>query len=451
MTAKKKIPKWPFAVAGVFLLLVGALAAMATSRNRVGGPKAWDPKVTELVAFVEDSRGLRFKRPVTIKYLNDTEFEAWLGRGDEGDADANTFVAEEALGLVEGGYDPNAGVTGRRNGTVGVYSPNDRTIRVRGTELTPYVQLVLAHELTHALQDQHFNLGKVQQKAKTETQYLGVNAVVEGDATLVETDWYYSIDEADQDAIAEFEDSLNDENDDFPAGLGAKYSLPYALGDEFVMVTSARSTTARDDLFRNPPLNSVVLIDPSRYDDGSSDVTIKKPDVSDAIKDAPDEVGATLWFLALATAAEPADVRAAMSAFASDRSAFTRTGKQVCMEDVVAPVSAARLEILQEVFATWAADDSSRSVTQRGDELLVKSCSIDTRIEYDAFEEDFDEVVARNQLMSLLLDEGDAANVRQALCIAETAVENVPLDELFDIVGNGDTADLLADITTCPA
>jgi hypothetical protein len=438
-------------VAGVFALLVGSLFAISRSRGQVRAPKSWDPNVLDLVTFVEKSRGLTFKRPVTIKYLNDVEFDAWLSRGDGADADKNTFLAEEAVGLVETGYDPKAGVKGRRDGTVGVYAPADKTVRVRGTELTPYVKLVLVHELTHALQDQSFNLGKVQRKAKTENEYLGINAVIEGDATLVENDWYWDLDQTERSEIDDFEDSLRDDGDDFPAGLGAKYSLPYALGDEFVLVTSARSATARNDLFRDPPLNSVVLIDPSRYLDGNVEPKLKKPSTTDAEADGPEEVGATLWFLALATAAEPAEVRAAMSSFSTDRAVFTRRGERACMEDVVAPVSVARLDSLEKVFQSWAADDSSRIVTRKDDTLLVKSCSIATRVEVTEFQADFSEVITRSQLMSALLKNGDAANDRQAVCIAESAVENYDIDELIDVIGSGDTSELVEDITTCPA
>ena len=66
-----------------------------------------------------------------------------------------------ALGLIEGDvdlFDKSNELQGK--GIIGFYSYDDERLRIRGTELTPDVECVLVHELTHALQDQNFDLGK---------------------------------------------------------------------------------------------------------------------------------------------------------------------------------------------------------------------------------------------------------------------------------------------------
>ena len=50
--------------------------------------------------------------------------------------------------------------------------------------------IVLAHELTHALQDQHFNLLMMPLEVKNDDDLaLATSALIEGDATVVMTDY----------------------------------------------------------------------------------------------------------------------------------------------------------------------------------------------------------------------------------------------------------------------
>jgi len=70
-------------------------------------------------------------------------------------------------------------------GVVGFYDPETKQLVVRGTDTTPFTRRVLAHELTHALDDQHFDLNRQQlDKADDETGF-GFSALVEGNARRV--------------------------------------------------------------------------------------------------------------------------------------------------------------------------------------------------------------------------------------------------------------------------
>ena len=46
-------------------------------------------------------------------------------------------------------------------GTLAFYDPIDERVRVRGTELSVGLEVTLVHELTHALQDQHFDVERL--------------------------------------------------------------------------------------------------------------------------------------------------------------------------------------------------------------------------------------------------------------------------------------------------
>ena len=56
---------------------------------------------------------------------------------------------------------------------------------MRGTDLSDDVdvRITLVHELTHALQDQHFDLTKLDEQVETSGQDFALTALVEGDAT----------------------------------------------------------------------------------------------------------------------------------------------------------------------------------------------------------------------------------------------------------------------------
>src|SRR5205823_11061795 len=69
----------------------------------------------------------------------------------------------EALGLVPHGTDVSKAMESLvGDAVVGFYDPKTKDLVVRGAELTPYVREVIVHELTHAVQDQHFGIDRPQ-------------------------------------------------------------------------------------------------------------------------------------------------------------------------------------------------------------------------------------------------------------------------------------------------
>ena len=69
-----------------------------------------------------------------------------------------------------------------------------KEIVIRGTKLDVSHRVTLAHELTHVLQDQYFDLPAIQQRASTDDERTGgssgaVTALIEGDASRVEHEY----------------------------------------------------------------------------------------------------------------------------------------------------------------------------------------------------------------------------------------------------------------------
>ncbi len=71
---------------------------------------------------------------------------------------------------------------------LGFYDPESGELVVRGTEPSLFLQSVIVHELTHALDDQHFELDRPEVEENDEHSF-GFTALVEGNARTVENLW----------------------------------------------------------------------------------------------------------------------------------------------------------------------------------------------------------------------------------------------------------------------
>ncbi|MEZ5239568.1 MAG: hypothetical protein R2716_11725 [Microthrixaceae bacterium] len=67
---------------------------------------------------------------------------------------------------------------------MGYYDPTDGKLRVRG-DLTPYRREVIVHELTHALDDQLFDLSGLERDGLLDSGYLAELVAIEGSAERV--------------------------------------------------------------------------------------------------------------------------------------------------------------------------------------------------------------------------------------------------------------------------
>ena len=241
-------------------------------------PDAWDPRVAELADFVEDERGLDFEQPVQVDFLSAREYSEATTTGAAGLADdelleLDRYAAElRAFGLATGELDLVEALNAVSDGgTLAFYDPDDERIRVRGTELTPGLRVTLVHELTHALQDQHFDLGRLYDddlESSERTAFLGL---VEGDALRVETGYTSrglsatERQEYEQEYQGELERS-REATSDVPPFVAASFAVPYALGQPLaVMLANQGGNAAVDRAFDDPPSTEEHLFDPASY------------------------------------------------------------------------------------------------------------------------------------------------------------------------------------------
>jgi hypothetical protein len=173
----------------------------------------------------------------------------------------------DAAGLSTS-YDPiKDDATVSQVSTLGFYDPSVDRIAVRGDELTPGVQEVLVHELTHALQHQYFD---VQMGGPDDMEK---RAVVEADAMRIEDAYVQSLDGTDRDeATVEVSSSPETEAalSDVPWAVVDERQAPYILGPMFLQHVFANGgDKAVDAVFSDVP-SSDELIDPLKYDLGAT-------------------------------------------------------------------------------------------------------------------------------------------------------------------------------------
>ena len=150
--------------------------------------------VARAMARVEEIRGLEFEETVPVKVITRQEYrERRQGDGTDTPGGPSTYdlwneQVWEALFL--NGEDES--IAQRfdavfSESVVGFYSPGKDEIVIVSDSETPVLdRATLAHELVHALQDQHLSLGG---SRDTQDAQLAVDGIVEGDANLVEAEY----------------------------------------------------------------------------------------------------------------------------------------------------------------------------------------------------------------------------------------------------------------------
>jgi hypothetical protein len=178
----------------VWLSMVIVLAALLGLLALEGGsppsrPAAPAADVATIARRVEVLRDLRFRsRPVPQRVSAAVARREGLEDLDRSYPEARRRADEEVLkllGLIEPGVDLraiSASVFGE--GVAGYYDPLSKRLRiVSGTTPDALGEMVLAHELTHALEDQRFGLAVAE--GASDDAALARLALVEGSATLV--------------------------------------------------------------------------------------------------------------------------------------------------------------------------------------------------------------------------------------------------------------------------
>ena len=367
--------------------LAGAGLAVALTRPGSGPhyPSAWDPRVAPIAAFVAQDRGLAWKHAVAVNFLPAAQFEATINRQNgppPSAADqADMLDALRAVGVVSGRPDlEQASQSFADSDVVGLYVDSVKTVYVKGSQLTPYVRVTLAHELTHALQDQYFNLNRMKSGHADDDE--AVTALIEGDAVRVQDDYESQLPASDQTLYDQEQSSVSgsarnaNTRSSIPPFLIDQSTFPYDFGPTFVAaLVSEGGNRQVDDAFRNPPTLDGQILDPASYVPGAPvpSVTVPTPPAGAKVINSGG-FGEVPLFQMLADEVGFAPAQAATSGWTADASVVYRDRGTVCVDISVLADSPVDAATLGRAGAAWASRLPGATTRVAGKSVYFHSC-----------------------------------------------------------------------------
>lgn len=141
--------------------------------------------VPELQQFVAEARGLPFLADVPVALLSDDEFAARLLASFSPGGLEQMLWEMQILGLLGTGPEAMDELEAMlTEGFVGYYAGGQ--VLVKGEQRSTGVDLTIVHELTHALDDQHFPFDRPELADVLDEKPFGLESLIEGSALNVE-------------------------------------------------------------------------------------------------------------------------------------------------------------------------------------------------------------------------------------------------------------------------
>jgi hypothetical protein len=219
---------------------------------------------------VEQVRGLNFERPVAIEPVTadqiERRLEAYFEKTVPEDLYERRSQAWGTIGVVPPGTDVREALRAfQSGGVIGYYNPaNQALVYIGEDELTTTSRYILAHELTHAIDDQHFDLTRLDPLAAScdDEAFMAGLGAVEGSAQFFATQ-----------AIIRFPDATEDFGgtdpgtiDDVPPFVVQTQLWPYGAGMRFIdHLDASGGSDAVDGALERFPVSTEQVIHPERY------------------------------------------------------------------------------------------------------------------------------------------------------------------------------------------
>jgi hypothetical protein len=278
----------------LFSAIAFVLSFGGCAYNLVSGGRINQKRSSQIEAGIQDLRELRFKQPVPLVVKSKDEAGAMMEADLMRDYTDHQLQVDSVAGALTGLYPTGLDLKTEslslmKNQVAGFYDPHGKQmVLVEGgadvgfwNDATQFViqrdivgEMLLAHELTHALQDQNFSLESSLDKVKNnDDRALALKSVAEGDATIAGFAYAAGgMDDAKVDLLSanlkDLPKMLAAEAPDTPLGLSAPLLFQYSEGVHFVAEAYRRGGwSAVDALYRNPPESSHQILHPALYFD----------------------------------------------------------------------------------------------------------------------------------------------------------------------------------------
>lgn len=353
-------------------------------------------EINGFLSFIEEETGRDFLYPPRIVAQDLVTFEEGLAPSEDDLQEAAHDIEImgrylQALGLTDLGHQDLSAtyIAGMSSSDVlgGYYDPDTDAIYIPDTARDgsdaqqELFQAVLVHELVHALDGQHVDLGRVIEgmealvEAEEFETVTALRAVVEGRATSVQ--WRWMADNAPAimaGGLADMDMGLAAE---MPPAIMLDMDLAYSFGSQMIEANGGPAETW--DLYDNPPASSELVLFPgTSADEAIIDVPMPLAD-GPVLVDA--EFGASdllVWLLGESIAPTPDLLYPALGAaegWAGGSMVMWGDESETCVRVAMVADSAPDLSEIEAAISRWAGDHADRTIVTMGDTIEVTGCS----------------------------------------------------------------------------
>ena len=258
------------------------------------------------------------------------------------------------------------------SGTLALYSFEKKEILVRGSTIDASHKVTLAHELTHVLQDQHFDLTKLSKRAADakDGDSDAFRALVEGDAVRIENAYEKSLPKVEQQAYVKEQQAQGkryaDDTKDVPDVVPFLFGAPYAFGPSTIEVLNASGgRSAVDDALTGPTPGTTLFIQPGVVE---ADDPVSAPAVPPGGKltDPSDLFDAFPLFVMLGMRVDAARALAVADSVSGGRAITFERNKTICYRAAFWVAKLSARAYVGRVFKDWAARHPNVEIDANG-------------------------------------------------------------------------------------
>ncbi|MCE9584231.1 MAG: hypothetical protein K8T20_17230 [Planctomycetes bacterium] len=292
------------------LVAVLALGSFAVAQEE---EKALDAKaVKKLQKIVEEERGMKFKHPVKVQIQNEKDLKAMVQKSfDEEwpeekakkeeaaykklglipqDMDLRKFMVELLTDSIGGYYDPKTKQLFLIRRSDGASNPmNEQMKQMYGVD---WDTMATIHEMTHALQDQYYDLQTIPTDMEGEDDLTkAMQCVFEGEANYVMYDHVLGAKGMKLRSLPSLKMFLaggaqgSEKMNSAPEVLKRGLAFPYMEGMVFVhaVLVKGDAWEKEEELYTTLPLSTEQILHPEKYLTPDWPQTVRMPDLAGAL------------------------------------------------------------------------------------------------------------------------------------------------------------------------
>jgi hypothetical protein len=302
---------------GFFLLAGSSPAQTAAAAPLASGGKSsaeFSAAADEVLKQMSEITGLKLRTPVKSTLRSREEIRAYILRQMDDDKNPSERYADaraaEAFGLLPKNFDFDAFMVDLLTEQIaGLYDPKTHEFYIADWIPLTQQKPVMAHELTHALQDQYFRIEEWSKAVHTNGDAtLARDAVLEGSAMAAMVDYMLLGTGQSLKDLPEFDPSIlmgdlasTPKLKDAPPFIKDTLTFPYLNGMTFTAaILKPVGWSALPGVFSKPPLSTQQILHPALYKSGKVPKQVSVPSFEkslgpDWIKLEDDAMGEFGW------------------------------------------------------------------------------------------------------------------------------------------------------------